>query len=147
MEDNQILIYAITERGPDIIFAKSNLSQAKLQEIALYHLLLVAQGTWHHKGVFVLPIPVQELKDTAKAIFYGFTIYDPNQNDPRTNHTRYGCIITFCPNEVLAKLDLIDLEDQLDNLIKKVKSYQDLKKEIFFSNLTSFINQKLNLKK
>ncbi len=147
MEENSILVYAITERGPDIVHAKSNLSIAKLQEIALYHLLLVAQGTWHHKGVFILPIPIQELKESAKAIFYGFTVYDQNQDDPRTKHSRYGCVITFCPNEILSALDLIDLEDQFDDLLKNTNSYQNLQSEEFFSTLITFISQKINFKK
>ena len=147
MEENSIIVYAITEKGPDIVHSDSSLSQAKLQEISLYHLLLVAQGTWHHKGIFVLPIPINELNEKSKAIYYGFTVYDEDQQDPRTNHTRYGCIIIFCPNETLAQCNIIELQTKLDKMLSKVSCYQDLKRPSFFNNLKRFVKKEFSVKK
>ena len=147
MEQNTIIVYAITEKGPDIVHSDSSLSQAKLQEISLYHLLLVAQGTWHHKGLFILPIPITELNESAKAIYYGFTVYDAEQQDPRTNHTRYGCIIIFCPNETIAQSNIIDLQKKLDKMLSKVSCYQDLKQPSFFNNLKRFVKKEFSVKK
>ena len=147
MEDNSIIVYAITERGPDIVHVNSTQPHEKIQEMALYHLLLVAQGTWHHTGVFVLPLPIDKLKDSHKAIFYGFRIYDPEQMDPRTKKTRYGCIIIFCTNELLNVLNLIDLQENLDNFLSNYASYNEIKDKKFFTSLNSFISKELSLKK
>ena len=146
-ESTTIIVYAITEKGPDIVHVKTALPNSKIQEIALYHLLLVAQGTWHHEGVFILPIPVAELSNTSKAIFYGFKIFDPDQKDPRTNQTRYCCIIVFCSNEILSDINIIDFEQKMDDFVGKLKCYQDLKNPSFFTSIQNFSNQNIFQKK
>ena len=147
MEDKSIIVYAITEKGPDIIHTNSGFSKEKLQEIALYHLLLVAQGTWHHKGIFVLPIPINEINESHKAIYYGFTIYDENQQDPRTNKTRYGCVIVFCSNKILNQMNLITLEEKFNKFIAQTPNYQKLKQKTFFTSLQRFITKQVKIKK
>ena len=145
--DKSIIVYAITEKGPDIVHASSNLPQSRIQEISLYHLLLVAQGTWHHKGVFLLPIPVNNLNLTHKAIYFGFEIFDPEQKDPRTNGTRYGCVITFVPNDILATTDLISLEKSFNTFFSKIKTFQALKQKALFTKLQTFIKKNVFPKK
>ena len=147
MEDKSIIVYAITEKGPDIIHTNAGFSKEKLQEIALYHLLLVAQGTWHHEGLFILPIPINEINETHKAIYYGFTIYDEYQQDPRTNKTRYGCIIVFCSNEIINEVKLIDLEAKFNELLARTTNYQKLKQKTFFTQLQNFVNKQFKGKK
>lgn len=148
METNTTLVvYSITERGPDIVHVKSILPHEKIQEMALYHLLLVAQGTWHHTGVFVLPIPVDKIKETHKAIFYGFRIHDPEQQDPRTNKTRYSCVIVFCANDQLNNLNLIDLQKEFDKFLAKYTTYKEIKTSAFFTQLSKFIGREIYLKK
>ncbi len=147
MDDNSIIVYAITERGPDIVHANSSQPYEKIQEMALYHLLLVAQGTWHHTGVFVLPLPIDKLKDSHKAIFYGFRIYDPDQMDPRTNKTRYCCIIVIYPNELLNVLNLIDLQKNFDQFLTDYTSYKEIKAKTFLTNLNAFVTKELFIKK
>lgn len=146
-DSSTTIVYAITEKGPDIVHVKTDLPNSKIQEIALYHLLLVAQGTWHHEGMFILPIPVAELSKTAKAIFYGFKIFDPEQKDPRTNQTRYCSAIVFCSNEILSDLNLIEFEHKMAGFIGKYSCYQELKDPTFFKDLISFLNQNIFLKK
>ena len=145
--DESIIVYAITERGPDIIHTKSSLTPEKLQEISLYHLLLVAQGTWHHEGLFILPIPVDDLNKTCKAIFYGFTIKDPEQKDPRTNGTRYGCVIFFVSNTILGTLDIIEIQRKFDELFEKIKDYQQLKLSGTFTKIKTLISRITTIKK
>ena len=148
LEDKFSIVYAITEKGPDIIHTNSStLSNNKLQEMALYHLLLVAQGTWHHTGIFVLPLPIEELKDTHKALYFGFMIKDPEQMDPRTKGTRYGCIITVCENQLIGSLNIIEIEKILFQFLTKIDSYQILKKKTTFSKLTRLINKNIYEKK
>lgn len=139
--DDSIIVYAITEKGPDIIHSKTKLRKEKIQEIALYHLLLVAQGTWHHKGVFILPIPVKGLNESHKALFYGFTINDPEQRDPRTNGTRYCCIIAFLSNKTISKLDIIEIQDKFDQFKEKLKDYHQLKTTATFTKIKTLITK------
>jgi hypothetical protein len=147
LEDKSIIVYAITKEGPNIVHANSSLKSTKLQEIALYHLLLVAQGTWHHKGIFLLPVPVTELKDDHKAIFYGFQIFDPEQNDPRTNKTRYGCVIVFVSNDVIQSINILEIQNIFDKHFEKIPSFQVLSSKTCFSNLQKLVNKKIFQKK
>jgi len=148
LEDKFTIVYAITEKGPDIVHSNSStLPNSKLQEIALYHLLLVAQGTWHHTGLFLLPLPIEELRNNHKAIYYGFLVKDPDQKDPRTKGTRYGCCVISCGTETIGMLNLRELEEIFRNFFIKFDSYQIIKQKPFFNKIEKLINKNIYQKK